>query len=154
MAQPDQGKKHIIEGSQINIINTPIRCMQINLQHSRTATDNLMKLVEKEKTDIIFIQEPYLNKHKMTGITRSFRSYLSPADNSRAAIVITNKEIDAVLITQISNSDIVLLEIAYKKTKAFIASAYFDITTNIEDELNRLDQILELTKKTRNSNSG
>ena len=70
MAQPGQGKKNIIQGSQINILNTPIRCMQINLQHSRTATDNLTKLVEKEKTDIIFIQEPYLNKHKMTGITR------------------------------------------------------------------------------------
>jgi len=49
MAQPDQGKKHIIQGSKISIINTPIRCIQINLQHSRTATDNLMKLVEKEK---------------------------------------------------------------------------------------------------------
>ena len=84
----------------------------------------------------------------MTGITRSFRSYLSPADNNRAAIVNTNKEIDAVLITQISNSDIVLLEIEYKNTKAFIASACFDITTNIEDELIRLDQILELTKNT------
>jgi phage gpG-like protein len=83
----------------------------------------------------------------MTGITRSFRSYLSPEDNNRAAVVITNKEIDAVLITQISNSDIVLLEIEYKNNKAFIASAYFDITTKIEDELSRLDQILELTKK-------
>jgi len=82
----------------------------------------------------------------MTGITRSFRSYLSPEDNNRAAIVITNKEIDAILITQLSNSDIVLLETEYKKTKAFIVSAYFDITTKIEDELNRLDKILDLTK--------
>ena len=106
-----------------------------------------MKLVEKEKPDIIFIQEPYLNKRKMTGITRTFRSYFSPEDNNRAAIVITNKEIDAVLITQLSSSDILLLEIEYKNTKAFIPSAYFDITTKIEDELNRLDKILELTKK-------
>jgi hypothetical protein len=106
-----------------------------------------MKLVEKDKTDIIFIQEPYLNKHKMTGITRSFRSYHSPEDNNRATIVITNKETDAVLITQISNSDIVLLEIEYKDKKAFIASAYFDINTKIEDEMNRLKKILELTKK-------
>jgi hypothetical protein len=52
MAQLHQGKKHIIQGSRINVINTPLRCMQINLKHSRTATDNLMKLVEKEKPDI------------------------------------------------------------------------------------------------------
>jgi hypothetical protein len=106
-----------------------------------------MKLVEKEKIDIIFIQEPYLIKHKITGISRSFRSYHSPEDNNRAAIVITNKEIDAVLITQISNSDIALLEIEYKDNKAFIVSAYFDINTKIEDELNRLEKILEFTKK-------
>jgi hypothetical protein len=148
MAQPDQRKKHIIQGSKINILNTHIRCIQVNLQHSRAATDNLIKLVKIEKTDIIFIQEPYLNKRKMTGISRSFRSYFSPENNNRAAIVITNKEIDAVLITHISNSDIVLLEIEYKNTKAFIASAYFDSTTRIEDELSRLDQILELTKNT------
>jgi hypothetical protein len=61
--------------------------------------------------------------------------------------VITNKEIDAVLITQLSSSNTVLLEIEYKNTKAFIVSAYFDITNRIEDELNRFDQILELTKK-------
>jgi hypothetical protein len=106
-----------------------------------------MKLVEKEKTDIIFIQEQYLSKRKMTGITRTYRSYFHPEDSNRAAIVITNKGIDAVFITQLSSPDIVLLEIEYKNAKAFIVSAYFDITTKIEDDLNRLDKILELTKK-------
>jgi len=117
MAQPDQRKKHIIQGSSNKRIITPIKCIQINLQHSRIATDNLMKLVEKEKADIMFIQEPYLNKHKMTGITRTYRSYFLPDDNNRAAIVITNKEIDAILITQLSSPDIVLLEIEYKTQK-------------------------------------
>jgi len=59
MAQPDQGKKHIIQGSRINIINTPIRCIQINLQHSKTVTDNLMNLVEKEKPIL------YLSKNRI-----------------------------------------------------------------------------------------
>jgi mannose-1-phosphate guanylyltransferase len=64
----------------------------------------------------------------MTRITTSFHSYFSPEDNNRAAIVITNKEIDAVLISQLSDYDTVILEIEYKNTKVFIASAYFDIT--------------------------
>jgi hypothetical protein len=34
--------------------------MQINLQHSKAATDNLMKLIQQEHTDIVFVQEPYL----------------------------------------------------------------------------------------------
>jgi histidinol phosphatase-like PHP family hydrolase len=37
--------------------------------------------------------------------------------------------------------------IEYKDKKAFIVSAYFDINTKMEDELNRLEKILELTKK-------
>jgi len=75
MAQTDHSKKRTIHGQKNIKPQTPIRCMQINLQHSRIATDNLMKLIEQEKSDIIFTQEPYLYKHRMTGITNSYRSY-------------------------------------------------------------------------------
>jgi len=89
----------------------PISCLQINLQHSRIATENLMKLSEQEQSDILFIQEPYLYKHRMAGMPNPYRIYTSLEDNNRAAIVITNKKIDAVLITQQSNPDRVLLEL-------------------------------------------
>jgi hypothetical protein len=104
-----------------------------------------MNLIQHEKSDIIFIQEPYLYKHRMTGITSSYSKYSSLEDNNRAAIVITNKRIDAVLITELSNPDTVLLEQEYN-TKFFTASMYFDITTEIERELDKIDQILEFTK--------
>jgi len=35
-----------------------LNCVQINLQHSRLATDNLLKIIE-ESTDILCIQEPF-----------------------------------------------------------------------------------------------
>ena len=38
---------------------TIIKCYQINLQNSKTATDNLMELIEKEEIDVDFILEPY-----------------------------------------------------------------------------------------------
>ncbi len=75
MAQIDHYKMRTTQGYKINKPKTPIRCMQINLKHSRIATDNLMKLLEQEKTDVIFIQEPYLNKNKMSGITNSYSTY-------------------------------------------------------------------------------
>jgi hypothetical protein len=102
-----------------------------------------MKLKEQEKSDILFIQAPYLYKHRMTGITNSYRNYTSLKD--RATIVITNKQIDAVLITQLSDRDTVILELEYN-TKFFTASMYFDITTETERELDKIDQILEFTK--------
>jgi len=69
----------------------PIRCMKINQQHSRVATDNLMKLIKQDNTDI-FIQEPYLYQTTMPGIRKSRRNYTSHEDKSRAAIIITNKK--------------------------------------------------------------
>jgi len=40
--------------------NPHIKCNQVNLQHSRAATDNLRQLMFTEKTEITLIQEPYL----------------------------------------------------------------------------------------------
>jgi hypothetical protein len=68
-----------------------IRCMQINLQHSRTATDNLKDLREHGKSDILFIQEPCLYNRRMTGISTSNRIYTSLEDKNRTAIVIPQK---------------------------------------------------------------
>ena len=48
---------------------TTIRIMQLNMQHSRTATDNLMNLTRQDQTDILLIQEPYVIKKKPAGIT-------------------------------------------------------------------------------------
>jgi hypothetical protein len=71
-----------------------IRCMQINLQHSRVATANLMQITKGEITDIICIQEPYIIQNKMVGIPNKFRTYALSESRSRAAIVITNNQID------------------------------------------------------------
>jgi vacuolar-type H+-ATPase subunit F/Vma7 len=43
---------------------TGIKCIQVNLQHSRAATANLMKAVAEDETDIIFIQSHTLSKAK------------------------------------------------------------------------------------------
>jgi len=48
-----------------------LKCLQINLQHSRLATDNLLKILEEEDTDIVCIQGPYNIGNKIGGIRRS-----------------------------------------------------------------------------------
>ena len=120
--------------------------MQINLQHSRTATDNIMNLSGQDKTDILFIQESYLYNCRIAGISTKNRIYTSHEDKSPAAIVINNRYIDTVLITQLSNSDCVLLEMEYNGSRFHAASMYFDITEEIERGLKKIDQMLEFTK--------
>jgi hypothetical protein len=68
--------------SKTTIKNNPkpqsiIKCYQINLQHSKTATDNLMELIEKEGKDVAFIQEPYTTHNRVAGITKRYRTFTS-----------------------------------------------------------------------------
>jgi hypothetical protein len=48
--------------------------MQINLQHSKVATANLMQITEEESIDILCIQEPYTTQNKVVGIPNKFRT--------------------------------------------------------------------------------
>jgi hypothetical protein len=90
MAQADNSRKRTIQGHKTIKLQAPIRSIQINLQHSRAATDNIMKLIEQDKSDIVFIQKPYLYQSRIAGITKAHRNYISHEDECRAPIIITN----------------------------------------------------------------
>jgi exonuclease III len=53
--------------------NTNIKFLQINLQHSRAATNNLMKTIEEDNIDVICIQEPDVINNKVIGIQRKYK---------------------------------------------------------------------------------
>jgi hypothetical protein len=146
MAQTDNHKKRITQGSTNIRPQALIRCKQINLKHSKRATDNIMHLTEQDNSDVIFIQEPYLYQNRMAGIKNLNRYYISHKDKSRAAIIITNNKIDALLIKQISTPDSTLIELKYNNTRFFAASMYFDITKETERDLDKTEGILEFTK--------
>jgi len=108
--------------------NTLIKFLQINLQHSRAATNNLMKTIEEDDIDVICIQEPYTINNKVVGIPRKYKILAHGEGRNRAVIVITNKMIDSILIRQFSDEDAVATEVVYNKVKIIIVSMYFDIT--------------------------
>jgi len=43
-------------------------CLQINLQRSRTATYNVIKVIETGEPDVLLIQEPYEYQNKPPGM--------------------------------------------------------------------------------------
>jgi hypothetical protein len=58
--------------STADTTQTVIKCLQINLQHSRAATANLIKIAMEDGIDIIFIQEPYTIQGKVMGIPTKY----------------------------------------------------------------------------------
>ena len=124
MSQPSSSANEVQKKYRLLTMDTPnhqpytassdkmynqMRCLQINLQHSRSATDNLMNIIEKEEIGIIFIQEPYLYRNMYVGINKKYRIFSSGIDQNRAAIVISNSKIDAVLVTSLTKKDSVLI---------------------------------------------
>jgi len=55
-------------------INARLKCLQINRQHSRLATDNTLKITQGEGIDILCIQEPYTIGYKLAGLTKPLKS--------------------------------------------------------------------------------
>jgi len=76
-----------------------IRSIEINLQPSRTATDNLMKKIEREEPELLLIQEPYEYKDRLRRMSKQYRIYTVGTGKHRAAIIITNSNIDAIPIS-------------------------------------------------------
>jgi len=88
-----------------------IKCYQVNVQHSKAATANLMQMIATDKIGMALNQEPYQYQGKLTGITKGYRTFACGEGKRRAAIVIQDNTIDALLITQQSDKDAVLLEV-------------------------------------------
>ena len=61
------------------------------------------------------------------------------------AAIIANRNLDALLIRQISDEDTVLVEITDRNLKFFAMSAYFDIVEDLTINLRKMDNILQFT---------
>jgi exonuclease III len=70
-----------------------LSCIQINIQHSRLATDNLLKLIKENDTDIICIQEPYVIGNKIVGLPQYYKVFALGEGRKRAATVITTDKL-------------------------------------------------------------
>ena len=123
-----------------------LNCIQLNLQHSRLATDNLTKIIEEENTDILCLQEPYEIRNKIAGMPRRLKIFTAGEGKHRAAIVVNNNQLDTILIKQLSDEDAVVLEIIFSDVKMIIASLYFDITRHIHSDLRKIEKIAQHAK--------
>lgn len=145
---PSSNNPNNVSSNDIRNPRHPIKCLQVNLQHSRAATDNLMEYVVQHNIDIIFLQEPYCLNNNIVGIGRNYRVFSTGNMRKRAAIIITNKFIDAIMLRQLSDEDMVVLEIIIGSHKFFAASMYMDIKRDIDMDFNKLDNILKFQNGT------
>jgi len=64
----------------------PLRCLQVNLQHKRAATSNLVQIINENQIDLVFVQESYIICNNLAGIPKSLRTYVSGNGRKRSAL--------------------------------------------------------------------
>ena len=120
--------------------------MQLNLQHSTVATENLSQILLQNTIDVAFVQEPYTIQNKVDGFPKCFKIYTSGKNRIRSAIITNNTDMDVIAITQASHEDAILTEIKYEGLKFYEASLYLPIDRDIEQDLGKIEEIIRLTK--------
>jgi restriction endonuclease len=73
-----------------------------------------MKVIDTEEPDFILLQEPYEYQNRSVWIENKYRIFTAGKGKHRAALIIINGKIDAMLIAKLSNEDKILLEIIHK----------------------------------------
>ena len=124
----------------------PLLCLQVNLQHKCTTMNNLVQMMSENKIDFVFVQEPYTIRNNLARIPKPLRTYVSENERKRSALLVNNKEIAVVLITQLSDEDFTVAEISYRNTKFYRRGLYFDITEGMEVNISKTEQILNYLK--------
>ena len=115
--------------------HTYIKFFQLNLQHSRVATDNLVKLIAEQGTKILLLQEPFKIQNKTVGIPKRHKIFTHDESGTMAAIAVTNNPNDTLLTKQLSDSDTVVLELTLDNARIVLAGMYLDINQHIDDNL-------------------
>ena len=69
---------------------TELKCAQINLQHARVATANLMKYIADNKCEIS-TQEPHIHLGRAARIGRNYKIFTAGEARSRTAVIIMNQ---------------------------------------------------------------
>ena len=69
--------------------------------------------------------------------------YTHGASRPRAAIVVTNNQIDIFLLKHLSDSDTVVLEVTLDNGKIALISMYLDINQHLHDNMINIEAIIQ-----------
>ena len=106
-----------------------------------------MKYIADNKVDIINIQEPYIHQGRAAGIDTKYKIFKAGEARSWTAVIITNRNVDATLISQLSDEDTITLEVTRGNTAFILTSVYFERQKPIQKDLTKVDTILQHAKR-------
>jgi hypothetical protein len=113
--------------------------LQLNPQHSRSATYNLTEIIIQNNIVVAFLQELYTVLNNVAGIPKSFKIFAYCNDRNRAAVIVNNNKIDAVAVKQVSYENTSLIEFSYKGLNFYGASLEFAIDRDMGKDIGKVE---------------
>jgi hypothetical protein len=105
----------------------------------------LTQIILHEKIDVAFLQEPYTIRKNVAGFAKYFKIFACGNGRKRTAVIV-NKNTDVGAIQQVSDENVILREITYKGLRFYGDSLYLAIDQDIERDIGKVEEIVELTK--------
>jgi exonuclease III len=105
-----------------------------------------MNYTAENNIDITCIQEPYTIQQRVAGVPKSYKTFTAGEARSRAAVIITNRGLDAMLLMQFSDADTTTVEITSGNLQIIIARMYLGRNYPLEPDLAKIEAILQHAK--------
>lgn len=143
MDNHNKTQAHPLRNKIINNYN----CLQINLAHSLKALQELRIKLYNSDIDIVFIQEPYLDKSHLLRNLPGYTIYQYSTNRPiRAALAIKENKFSTLGITEHSNSNLCIVQLNNKSgRKIMLTSVYIEPRSDNYNTISRLECFLQNT---------
>ena len=120
---PPPPTNNITLGTPPPVAEGGIRCAQINLHKTISATISFDNWMTDKNVHCGLVQEPYLNRNKVSGFN-NYKIFKGATKGITRALIIMKKSINAWLLTQFSDADQVAISVKTKDKTYVLAIIY------------------------------
>ena len=116
--------------------------LQLNSRRARRVTPEIREKAVSKQIDILLLQEPYQRNGRIEGFGMGTRIIKDDNSVPWAAIAVINPNVSVLKLTHLCNSHFAIAEIRTANDSIYVASAYFQLSHDIERHLEYLDEVL------------
>lgn len=124
-----------------------LSCLQVNLGRSRNALQELSVHLHKNKTDLVFVTEPYTWSSDTMKNIAGYASYQFPAGtHTKALILVRENTVSTLGSSEYSTSNLSIVKInSRNKERLYLISVYVEPRIDQENTLGKLEVFLHKT---------
>lgn len=124
-----------------------LRVLQINLQHKKLASANLVRKLQAGNYDVVLIQEPWVVKGRVAGLANSLGKVLystnCTSESPPRTCLIINRRLKFLLLSEYCTRDLVAVRMKVACGELIVGSAYFPFDSTHPPPTEEADRLIQ-----------